>query len=165
MKHDAHSKKTQGVDATTKKRKGRKSTGPPKPPRPATLPFHLLFPLTTSLSFGVTACPRWEESTISHPKKKRTQSRRKVDSDHAGCLRTRWSTPGIGAHHEKHVIKAAKTTLTIIALSSGESAFYAIVRGTATALGMGSLARDHGHEVKVALETTKTCHAVTARPR
>ena len=37
------------------KLKGRIPTSPLSPPRPATLPFHLQFPLTTSLSFPVTA--------------------------------------------------------------------------------------------------------------
>ena len=51
------------------------------------------------------------------------------------------------------MIKAASTTQTVIVLSSGESEFHAIVRGTAAALGMQSMARDYGHEVKIALET------------
>ena len=58
----------------------------------------------------------------------------KVDSDHAGCLRTRRSTTGIAAYHGKHVTKAASTTQTVIALSSGESEFRAVVRDTATVL-------------------------------
>ena len=41
----------------------------------------------------------------------------------------------------------------MIALSSGESEFCGIVCGTATALGMKSMTRDHAHVVKVALET------------
>ena len=73
----------------------------------------------------------------------------KIDSDHAGCLRTRKSTTGIADYHGKHVIKAAPTTQTVIALSSGESQFYAAVRGTATALGMKFMVRDCGHEVRL----------------
>ena len=34
----------------------------------------------------------------------------KIDSDHAGCLRTRRSTTGIASYHGKHVIKTASTT-------------------------------------------------------
>ena len=56
----------------------------------------------------------------------------KVDSDHAGCVRTRKSTTGLAAFYGKHMFKAASTTQTLIALSSGESEFYAIVRGVAT---------------------------------
>ena len=55
------------------------------------------------------------------------------------------------------MMKSASTTRTVIAVSSGESEFYAIVRGTVTALGMTSMARDHSHEVKVALETDSFC--------
>ena len=79
----------------------------------------------------------------------------KVDSHHAGCLRTRRSTTGIAASHGKHVIKAASTSQTMIALSGGESEIYAVVRATATALGMKSMARDYGRDVKVALETNR----------
>ena len=53
----------------------------------------------------------------------------------------------------KHVINAASTTQTVIALSIGESEFYAIVRGVATALGLKSLAKDYGLAVTVAIET------------
>ena len=77
----------------------------------------------------------------------------KIDSDHAGCLGTRRSTTGIAAHHGKFVIKTASTTQTVITLSSGGSQFYAIVRGKATALGMKSVARGYGHEVKAAVGT------------
>ncbi len=45
----------------------------------------------------------------------------RVDSDHAGCLRTRRSTTGLVALHGQHMVKAASTTQTVIALSSGES--------------------------------------------
>ena len=51
------------------------------------------------------------------------------------------------------MVKAASTTQAVIAFSSRESDFYAFVRGTATASGMQSMARDCGHEFKVALET------------
>jgi hypothetical protein len=77
----------------------------------------------------------------------------RVDSDHAGCVRTRRSTTGLAAVHGRHVIKAASTTQTVIALSSGESEFYAIVRGVATALGMKSMALDFGLVVSLQVET------------
>ena len=64
----------------------------------------------------------------------------RVDSDHAGCIRTRRSTSGLAAFHGRHLIKAASTTQTVIAMSSGESEFYAIVRGVATALARDELA-------------------------
>ena len=42
---------------------------------------------------------------------------------------------------------------TVIALASGESEFYAIVHGVATALGMKSMAKDFELDVKLQLET------------
>ena len=47
----------------------------------------------------------------------------------------------------------ASTTQTVITMCSGESTCYAMVRGPTTALSMKSMARDYGHEIKVALET------------
>ena len=70
-----------------------------------------------------------------------------VVSAHARCLRTRRPTTGIVASHGKPVIEAASATQTVIALSTGESELYAIVRGTGTALGTKSMARDYGREV------------------
>ena len=77
----------------------------------------------------------------------------KVDSDHAGCIETRRSTTGLAAFHGKHLIKAASTTQTVIALSSGESEFHAIARGVATVLGMKNIAKDYGIQVKLGVET------------
>jgi hypothetical protein len=77
----------------------------------------------------------------------------RVDSDHAGCIRTRRSTTGLAAFYGKHVIKSASTTQTVIALSSGESEFYSIVRGVATGLGLKSMAKDFGVELELQLET------------
>ena len=58
-------KKAQGVRTTTKMR-GSIPTGPLSPRRPATLHFHLLLPLTQSLSFAVTARPRRGTPTIPY---------------------------------------------------------------------------------------------------
>ena len=66
----------------------------------------------------------------------------KVDSDHAGCLRTRRSTSGGAALHGAHCIKHYSSTQTVIAISSGESEFYSIVRGSSVGLGLLSLAKD-----------------------
>ena len=50
--------------------------------------------------------------------------------DRAVCMRTRRSTTDIATCHGKYVIKAASTTQTVIALSSGGSyCVYAMVRG------------------------------------
>ena len=54
------------------------------------------------------------------------------------------STTGMSAYRGKHVIKAASNTQTVIVVSSRESDVYAMVRGTATALGIKSMAREYG---------------------
>ena len=72
-----------------------------------------------------------------------------------GLLRSRRSTTGLPAYHGKHQTKAAPTTQPVIALSSGESEFYAVVLGTATALGKKNMANICGNEVKVALGQTQ----------
>ena len=61
------------------------------------------------------------------------------DSDHAGCVRTRKSTTGIVAMAGQHVLKSTSNLQSTIALSSGESEYYAIVKGSATALGIRAL--------------------------
>ena len=54
------------------------------------------------------------------------------------------STTGMSAYRGKHVIKAASNTQTVIVVSSRESDVYAMVLGTATALGIKSMAREYG---------------------
>ncbi len=76
-----------------------------------------------------------------------------VDSDHAGCIRTRRSTSGLAAFHGRHLIKAASATQTAIAMSSGDSEFYSIVRGVMTAYGFKSMALDFCVVVKLVIET------------
>eukprot|EP00959_Pyramimonas_sp_CCMP1952_P182985 3826483-Pyramimonas_sp.AAC.1 len=48
------------------------------------------------------------------------------DSDHAGCVLTMRSTTGVALYHGAHLLKATVNTQSVIALSSGESEFYAI---------------------------------------
>eukprot|EP00971_Amphidinium_carterae_P334301 6469493-Amphidinium_carterae.2 len=67
-----------------------------------------------------------------------------IDSDFAGCAVTGRSSTGLALFHGEHLIKAASTTQTVVALSSGEAEFNAIVRGTAFVLVTKSLAKDYG---------------------
>ena len=75
----------------------------------------------------------------------------KVDSDHAGCLRTRRSTSGGAALHGSHCIKHYSSTQSVIAISSGESEFYAIVRGSSVGFGLISVAKDLMLDLKLVL--------------
>eukprot|EP00959_Pyramimonas_sp_CCMP1952_P401174 8406142-Pyramimonas_sp.AAC.1 len=61
------------------------------------------------------------------------------DSDHAGCALTRKNTAGIALCHGAHLLKATANAQSVIALSSGESEFYAIVRGASVGLGAQSM--------------------------
>jgi len=78
------------------------------------------------------------------------------ESDHAGCVRTRRSTTGLALFHGAHLLKASANTQTVIALSSGESEFYAIVRGTSVGLGAQSMCKDFGIAKELIVETDAT---------
>ncbi len=72
-----------------------------------------------------------------------------VDTDFAGCLRTRKSTSGGCAMLGGHLVKHWSTTQKVVTLSSGEAELAGIVKGSAEALGLQSLARDLGVEVQI----------------
>ena len=69
-----------------------------------------------------------------------------VDSDHAGCALSRKSTSGTVAMFGGHVLKAHSTLQSTISLSSGESEFYAIVKGASLGLMIQALAQDLGYK-------------------
>merc|ERR1712020_864131 len=65
-----------------------------------------------------------------------------VDTDFAGCLRTRKSTSGGLAARGAHVLKHWSSMQKTIALSSGEAELAGVVKGSGEGLGIQSLARD-----------------------
>ena len=67
-----------------------------------------------------------------------------VDTDYAGCRVTRKSTTGGVVKLGNHVIKVWSNTQSIVTLSSGESEYYGLVRGSSVALGTKSLLEDLG---------------------
>ena len=67
-----------------------------------------------------------------------------VDTDHAGCLRTRKSTSGGCVMIGSHLIKAWSSTQPGQALSSGEAEVVGVTRAAAVALGFRSLLADYG---------------------
>ena len=71
------------------------------------------------------------------------------DSDHAGCAVTRKSTTGMVASMGGHVVKRGSWIESTIALSSGESEYYALVRCSATGLGLQSMYADWNLPVEV----------------
>ena len=59
-----------------------------------------------------------------------------VDSDYAGDVVTRRSTSGVLIMYGQHCLKTSSTVQEPIGLSSGESEFYAAVKGGAALLGL-----------------------------
>ena len=86
------------------------------------------------------------------------------DTDFAGCKRTRRSTSGGVVMFGNHCIKTYSQTQETIALSSGESEFYGIVKAAAMGLGMKGLMEDLGVEVEVQVNTdSSAAKSITAR--
>ena len=80
----------------------------------------------------------------------------RVDTDWAGCLRTRKSTNGGALQLGGHTIKTWASTQAVIALSSGEAEFYGVVKGASVLLGLISLAADLGVQLKGRIHTDST---------
>jgi hypothetical protein len=71
-----------------------------------------------------------------------------TDSDFAGCVATRRSTSGGAVMLGTHLLKHWASTQKKITLSSGEAELGAVVRGFSEALGLQSVARDLGVELR-----------------
>ena len=82
-----------------------------------------------------------------------------VDSDYAGCRRTRRSTNGGMAMWGSHILKTWSTTQSVVALSSGEAEFYSLVRGACEGMGILALNRDIGGDVAQMVASTDSAAA------
>ena len=78
------------------------------------------------------------------------------DSDYAGCLETRKSTSGGVIQLGEHVTKIWSSTQNVIALSSGEAEYYALVKAGSQGLGFQAMLRDLGMEGKLVLKGDAT---------
>ena len=76
-----------------------------------------------------------------------------VDSDYAGCPRTRKSTSGGCAMMGSHLIKAWSSTQKTISFSSGEAELYAMVKGVGTGLGPQQYFADLGIHTDLRVHT------------
>ena len=65
-----------------------------------------------------------------------------VDTDFAGCRRTRKSTNGSCVVHGIHLVKSWSTTETVITMSSEEAEHYGVVQGACEAMRVVSLLQD-----------------------
>jgi hypothetical protein len=83
-----------------------------------------------------------------YPWQSRPGLRAYTDSDFAGCVATRRSTSGGAALLGAHLLKHWASTQKKITLSSGEAELGAVVRGFSEVLGLQSVARDLGVELK-----------------
>ena len=88
-----------------------------------------------------------------------------VDTDHAGCLVTRKSTTGMNATLGNHTVRTGSNMQTTIALSSGESEYYGLVKGCAAGLGLQSLLRDWGLDWKVVVKSDSSAARAMASRR
>ena len=76
-----------------------------------------------------------------------------VDTDYAGCRKTRKSTSGGLLMLGEHVVKGWSTTQAVIALSCGEAEYYGIVKGSSVGLGARSVLRDLGSTARICVMT------------
>ena len=76
-----------------------------------------------------------------------------VDTDWAGCPRTRKSTSGGVVMVGSHALKHWSTTQSSTALSSGEAEFAGVVRGSGQGLGFQALLSDLGVEAPLRVWT------------
>jgi len=75
------------------------------------------------------------------------------DSDWAGCPETRKSTSGGIIIWGQHPLKAWSTTQNVVALSSGEAEYYAMVKAGSQSLGIKAMLSDFGLRSKIRLVT------------
>jgi len=76
-----------------------------------------------------------------------------VDADYAGDKVSRKSTSGGLILHGRHVLKTWSSTQAVIALSTGESELYALVKGFACLLGVQSMCVDLGLSLQTQVAT------------
>ena len=79
-----------------------------------------------------------------------------VDSDFAGCPRTRKSCCGGAAMWGQHCLKTWAKTMPVIALSSGEAELGAVVRGATESLGLKSIVADFLWDVTLTIRSDAT---------
>ena len=76
-----------------------------------------------------------------------------VDSDWAGCRRSRKSTSGGVILFGGAAVRGWSSNQSVIALSSGEAEYYAALKGASCALGFKAMLADLGIESKIVLYT------------
>ena len=72
-----------------------------------------------------------------------------TDSDWAGCRKSRKSTSGGTVMLGTHCLKTWSKTQALVAKSSGEAELYGVVRGATESLGMSTLIKDFGSDIRI----------------
>ena len=67
-----------------------------------------------------------------------------VDSDWAGCVRSRRSTSGGVVQLGKHTLRTWSATQAMVAMSSAEAEFYAMVEGATRGIGLSGMLEELG---------------------
>ena len=88
-----------------------------------------------------------------------------VDTDFAGCYKTRRSTSGGMIMLGEHALRHWSVTQPTVALSSGEAELAGIVSGAAQGLGLKSMAHDLGFDINPHLFTDATAAIGICRKR
>ena len=70
-----------------------------------------------------------------------------TDTDWAGCIKTRKSTQGGAIMISGSCVKTWSSTQSLVSLSSAESEYYGIVKGSSVGLGVQAMLRDLGFEL------------------
>ena len=88
-----------------------------------------------------------------------------VDSDWAGDLLGRKSTTGVIVRRGKHLLRHMSCLQTLVALSSGEAEYYALIRGACTSLGIPSHHQDWMIDVPIQIYSDSSAARSVARRR
>ena len=86
-----------------------------------------------------------------------------VDSDWAGDLLGRKSTTGVIIRRGKHLLRHMSCLQTLVALSSGEAEYYALLRGACTSLGIQSHYQDWMIDVPIQIYSDSSAARSVAR--
>ena len=87
-----------------------------------------------------------------------------VDSDWAGCRKTRRSTSGGMLVVGGMLVRSWSSTQAVVATSSGEAEYYALVRGSAEAIGLQSILGELGWDLKVEVRVdSSAAKAISSR--
>ena len=87
-----------------------------------------------------------------------------VDSDWAGCTKTRKSTSGGAVLRGAHCLAAWSRTQSCISLSSGEAELNAILKGATETMGLRTLMEELGLKAQIKIKgDSSVCHGVLHR--